>query len=122
MRDILAPRLPVSRADDEEAAEEARKQAQREEDQREREDFEARLRARDDEKTRKLMEARLSKEEMKARTWITLTSCCHECEAFSCSQLWLISVCHLIESQAQALPIALALQALPMNIRGQSDR
>ncbi len=53
-------------ADDEEAAEEARKQAQREQDQQEKEEFEARLRARDDEKTRKLMEARLSKEEMEA--------------------------------------------------------
>ncbi len=54
--------------DDEEAAEEARKQAQREQDQQEKDEFEARLRARDEEKTRKLMEARLSKEEMEVTT------------------------------------------------------
>ena len=64
---LLTPRFDVSASpctDDEEAAEEARKQAQREQDQQEKEEFEARLRARDEEKTRKLMEARLSKEEM----------------------------------------------------------
>ena len=76
------------RVDDEEAAEEARKQAQREADQREKEDFEARLRARDDEKTRKLMEARMSKEEMKARAAYLVNQSCLVCRHSSVSSLW----------------------------------